>query len=108
MDAKVTDIIKIMNTIAPPTLAEEKDNIGLQCGHPDQAVKKIRVALDPTMQVVNEADQDNIDILITHHPLLFRPLASIDFSKGAICRCFPPIPTLIVWKEESTIYLLKK
>jgi len=83
MDAKVTDIIKIMNKIAPPTLAEEKDNIGLQCGHPDQAVKKLRVALDPTRQVVNEAVQDNIDILITHHPLLFRPLARIDFSKGA-------------------------
>jgi dinuclear metal center YbgI/SA1388 family protein len=83
MDAKVTDIIKIMNEIAPPALAEEKDNIGLQCGHPNQAVKKIRVALDPTMGVVNEAIQDDIDILITHHPLFFRPMTRIDFSKGA-------------------------
>ena len=83
MELKVKDIINIMNNIAPPALAEEKDNVGLQCGHPDQAVKKIRVALDPTRAVVGKAIQDDISILITHHPLLFRPLQRIDFSEGA-------------------------
>ncbi|MBW2219024.1 MAG: Nif3-like dinuclear metal center hexameric protein [Deltaproteobacteria bacterium] len=82
MDAKAIDIVDIMNQIAPSALAEEKDNVGLQCGYPDQTVEKVRVALDPTMQVVNEACQDHIDILITHHPLIFKPLRTVDFSRG--------------------------
>jgi len=82
MDVKVIDIIKIMNAIAPPALAEENDNVGLQCGHPDQAVEKIRVALDPTIQVIREAIKDGVGIIVTHHPLLFRPLQRVDFSEN--------------------------
>lgn len=82
MKAKVADIIDIMNRIAPPALAEEKDNVGLQCGHPEQGVEKIRIALDPTWEVVQDACRDRIDILVTHHPLIFKPLTSVDFSRG--------------------------
>ncbi len=78
--ATVDDIIEVMETIAPPSLAETWDNVGLQVGRGDWPVKTVWVALDPTPGVVGAACDENVDLLITHHPLLFRPLRSIDFS----------------------------
>lgn len=79
MDPTVSDIIDVLDRIAPQALAEEWDNVGLQVGDPRRPVKNIWVALDPTYQVVNAACQQNVDLLITHHPLIFKPLQSLDF-----------------------------
>jgi dinuclear metal center YbgI/SA1388 family protein len=86
MGATVAQIIKIMDKLAPPWLAEEWDNVGLQIGDPRLPVRRIWVALDPSQEVVQAACKNNVDLLITHHPLIFRPLKSIDFdtSGGAI------------------------
>ena len=83
MVATVAKIKEIMDDLAPPLLAEEWDNVGLQIGDPRQSVRRIWVALDPTLQVVKAACQKKIDLLITHHPLIFRPLKSIDFDTPA-------------------------
>jgi dinuclear metal center YbgI/SA1388 family protein len=80
MGATVAEIIEIMNQLAPPLLAEEWDNVGLQIGDSRQSVQRIWVALDPSPEVVKAACQKNVDLLITHHPLIFRPLKSIDFD----------------------------
>lgn len=80
MIVRVSDIIRIMEEIAPAALAEEWDNVGLQIGQRDWPVKKIRVALDPTPEVVSQACSENIDVLITHHPLFFKPIKKIDFD----------------------------
>jgi len=76
----VSDIIRIMETLAPSRLAEEWDNVGLQVGQRDWPVKKVWVALDPAVNVVTGACQEKADLLITHHPLIFRPLKSVDFN----------------------------
>jgi dinuclear metal center YbgI/SA1388 family protein len=80
MNATVAEIIKIMDQLAPPVLAEEWDNVGLQIGDPRLPVRRIWVALDPSPEVVKAACQKEVDLLITHHPLIFRPLKSIDFE----------------------------
>lgn len=80
MGATVAEIIKIMDQLAPPLLAEEWDNVGLQIGDPRQSVRRIWVALDPSLEVVRAACDKKVDLLITHHPLIFRPLKSIDFE----------------------------
>ena len=80
MSATVAEIIKIMDQLAPPLLAEEWDNVGLQIGDPRLPVRRIWVALDPSPEVVKAACQKEVDLLITHHPLIFRPLKSIDFE----------------------------
>ena len=80
MDVTVAEIIKIMDQLAPPLLAEEWDNVGLQIGDPRLPVRRIWVALDPSPEVVKAACEKNVDLLITHHPLIFRPLKSIDFD----------------------------
>jgi dinuclear metal center YbgI/SA1388 family protein len=69
-----------MEELAPPELAEEWDNPGLQAGSPHWPVQKVVVALDATPEVVSDACDQGADLLITHHPLLFRPIRRIDYS----------------------------
>lgn len=80
MEARISDIIDLMEVIAPSRLAEEWDNVGLQVGARDWPVRSIWVSLDPRPDVVAQAVRAGIDLLITHHPLLFKPLRSIDPS----------------------------
>ncbi len=70
----------IMEQVAPSRLAEDWDNAGLQVGKKDWLIRTIWVALDPGPDVVAHACEKNVDLLITHHPLIFSPLKSIDFS----------------------------
>ncbi|HEY3307697.1 MAG TPA: Nif3-like dinuclear metal center hexameric protein [Desulfuromonadaceae bacterium] len=74
---KVSDILGIVNKIAPPELAESWDNSGLQLGEPNAEINRIMVALDPTPAVVDSALAASCQLLITHHPLIFRPQKNI-------------------------------
>ncbi|MCF8069930.1 MAG: Nif3-like dinuclear metal center hexameric protein [Desulfobacterales bacterium] len=80
MGTTVADIISAMHVIAPPELAESWDNCGLQAGDKSWPVKKVCLSLDPTPDVISAACKAGADMLITHHPLIFSPLNSLDFS----------------------------
>jgi dinuclear metal center YbgI/SA1388 family protein len=67
-----------MEKIAPSFLAEQWDNIGLQVGHEKWPVRKVWVALDPADALMRNASGQGVDLVITHHPLLFKPLNAID------------------------------
>lgn len=75
--AKLSDLLGIINKIAPQVLAEPWDNAGLQVGDPTAEVSRIMVALDATPSVVEEAIAADCQLLITHHPLIFKPQKSI-------------------------------
>src|SRR5579875_1029395 len=81
----VSDVIAIVDDFAPPFLAMEGDAIGLQLGNVDNEVRKIWVALDPSPKVLEAAADAAIDLLVTHHALIYRPLKRIDTktAKGA-------------------------
>ena len=70
--ATVADILKYMESIAPPYMAEKWDNVGLLCGRREKQVTKILVALDPFASVIAEAIAEKADLIVTHHPLIFR------------------------------------
>ena len=74
---KTADIVGIINKIAPITLAESWDNPGLQIGDPAARVTCVMVALDPTPDVIDSALKASCQLLVTHHPLIFKPLKSI-------------------------------
>lgn len=74
---KTSDIAGIINKIAPTALAETWDNPGLQIGDPAADATRIMVALDPTPDVINSAVEASCQLLVTHHPLIFKPLKSI-------------------------------
>lgn len=73
----VSDILGIINKKFPFCLAEDWDNVGLQLGDPQATIERIMVALEPTEAVIDEAIQAGCQLLITHHPLLFKPLKQI-------------------------------
>jgi dinuclear metal center YbgI/SA1388 family protein len=79
----VADIMALMEALAPAALAEEWDNVGLQAGSRDWPARKVRLALDPLPAVVEAAARDGVGLLVTHHPLIFRPLRQLDFDTPA-------------------------
>lgn len=79
MEPKVKDIMAILEKHYPLYLAEEWDNCGLQIGDREQRVAKLAVSLDPSPDVIKMAAAERADLLVTHHPLLFSPLKSIDY-----------------------------
>jgi dinuclear metal center YbgI/SA1388 family protein len=77
---RVADMVGLMEKIAPPFLAEPWDNCGLQVGDRKWPAKKVWVALDPLYSVIDAAAGQNVDMVITHHPLIFKPLHKIDLD----------------------------
>lgn len=73
----VNDVIKEMEKIAPIYLKEDFDNVGLMVGDKNKVVKKVLLALDCTLNVIEEAKMEKVDLIITHHPLIFRKPSSI-------------------------------
>ncbi len=70
-------IIKILEEMAPMEYAESWDSVGLQLGNGDMVIDKIMVALEVTAEVAAEAEEKSVDLLLVHHPLIFKPLKSI-------------------------------
>jgi dinuclear metal center YbgI/SA1388 family protein len=76
----VCDIIEVMEAFAPLSLSETWDNCGLQVGDHKWPVKKIWVALDPLLEVVEAANRAEVDFIVTHHPLMIEPIRNIDLQ----------------------------
>lgn len=90
MDATVNDIVKIMDGIAPPVLSEHWDNVGLLIGRGSNTVKKIMLALDASPEVVEQALECNVQMIITHHPAIFDPvkqLTEINWQQKLLLDC---------------------
>ena len=73
MTPTVCEIWNVLSKWAPPGLAETWDNIGLQVGDPNAPVQRLMVALDATENVLQAASERKVQMVLTHHPLLFRP-----------------------------------
>lgn len=78
---KIPDIIALLNEIAPFDLSEDWDNSGLQVGSMNREVKKVMFGLDVSLPLLNSAASENVDLIITHHPLMFHAEKSIDFGR---------------------------
>ena len=75
--ATVADILQFVETLAPRSLKMDWDNVGLNCGSRNAPVTKIMLALDPFEHVCKEAADWGADLLVTHHPLIFRPIPMV-------------------------------
>lgn len=73
----VSEIINHIHKIAPPNLAFEWDNVGFQIGDGIMEVNKILLTLDITENAINKAIKENIDLIISHHPFIFKPIKKI-------------------------------
>lgn len=73
----VRDVVEVIHRFAPSYMKYDWDNEGLLCGSMTKPVQKILVALDPFESVCQEAAELGADLLVTHHPLIFRAPKSV-------------------------------
>jgi dinuclear metal center YbgI/SA1388 family protein len=74
---KIKDILKELETLAPLPLQESFDNAGVQAGDVEQEAVGALLCLDVTEVVVNEAIEKGCNLIISHHPLVFKPFKSL-------------------------------
>lgn len=82
-EATVGKIAVYMEELAPLGWAESWDNVGLQVGDPGRPVERVLVALELTGGVVEEAIQARTDLVVVHHPPVFKPLKALRFDSPA-------------------------
>ena len=73
----VKDIHSFLDKEAPFSTSAPWDNTGLLVGDKDKQVDKIMLSLDVTGDVIDEATKNQVDLIITHHPLIFDPVKSV-------------------------------
>jgi dinuclear metal center YbgI/SA1388 family protein len=80
---KVKDFLDIIECLAPSGLALDWDNPGLQVGDPSAKVERAALALDPSLANIRLALDLDCQLLVTHHPLIFKPVKRLSFSDPA-------------------------
>ncbi len=73
----LNDFVNVLADIAPFSLQESYDNSGIQIGSPEQKVSQGLVCLDVTPAIVREAAEKKCDLIVCHHPLIFKGVTSI-------------------------------
>ena len=74
---KVKEISAAIEDFAPKDLQESYDNAGLQVGNPDMEVSAVLLCLDVTEEVVQEAKDRHCNLIVSHHPLIFKGLKEL-------------------------------
>lgn len=80
--ATVGDIRDAIEEFAPRSLQESYDNSGLQVGNPDEPVSAVMICLDFTEEILEEAITKGCNLIVSHHPLLFKGLKEITGSNS--------------------------
>src|SRR5699024_8397290 len=78
MNIQIRHISTFLNQWAPPETKLDYDNVGLLIGHPGQSVHRILTCLDVTLDVVEEAIENNCELIVAHHPLIFKGIKRIN------------------------------
>jgi dinuclear metal center YbgI/SA1388 family protein len=75
--ATLADVVSVLEQLYDPSWARDWDAVGLVCGDPSAPVRRVLLAVDPAPAVIDEALAWRADLVLTHHPLLFRPVHSV-------------------------------
>lgn len=97
------DIIIQLEEHYPLSLQEDWDHSGLQCGDVNRDIKKVMVALDCDLRTIEEAIDQDCDMLITHHPFLFKSL-SLDLN-SYVGKCIEKAIThqLVIYSSHTPL-----
>ncbi|CAN5841845.1 Nif3-like dinuclear metal center hexameric protein [soil metagenome] len=74
---KVSEVVRVLEQLAPPAYQESYDNVGLQTGNPEDQVSGVLVTLDCTPEVVQEAIDRECNLIVAHHPVIFKALRQL-------------------------------
>ena len=79
----VRELNRLLDQRFPPVLSCDWDNDGLQVSpDPDATVTGVLVALDPSDAAIDRAAETGCNVILTHHPLIFRPLENVTPDGG--------------------------
>ena len=84
--ARVADIMRMMESWAPAWTAESWDRVGLMAGSPGAGVEKAWVALEFSESLLNQALAQGVDLLLLHHPPIFKPIDNLRTDNPATKR----------------------
>ena len=76
----LSDVVAALEARYDPGLAESWDAVGLVCGDPDVAVRRVMFAVDPVASIVEEAIEARVGLLVTHHPLFLAGVHGVPAS----------------------------
>ncbi|HEY8910022.1 MAG TPA: Nif3-like dinuclear metal center hexameric protein [Desulfosporosinus sp.] len=76
-------VAQIIERIAPKSWAEDWDNVGLLVGSGSTPIERILISLDGTLEVVEEAKAYGAQLIVAHHPIIFRPLKNLRSDNSA-------------------------
>ncbi|MCI7303480.1 Nif3-like dinuclear metal center hexameric protein [Ihubacter massiliensis] len=79
MAMKLEDVVAKIEEIASPDTQESWDNSGIQLAAGPVEIHSVLTTLEITDAVIEEADEEGVDLIVTHHPLIFGSLKSIDY-----------------------------
>ena len=79
---RVREIATFLEGKAPLSWQESYDNAGFLVGNPDDPVKRILVALDITLPVIEEAEHIGASLIVSHHPVIFQPVRQLTGQNG--------------------------
>ncbi|MCC7192846.1 MAG: Nif3-like dinuclear metal center hexameric protein [Phycisphaeraceae bacterium] len=74
---KLRDVLDCLRQLAPESLAEEWDRVGLHVGDPEQRVQRGMLCIDLTEDVMREAMHRRVDMIVAYHPPIFDPLRTL-------------------------------
>jgi len=74
---RVSNVIRALESVAPPSLAAEWDNVGLLIGDGDAPVSKLLLCIDLTAEVLAEAVAGKAQMVMAYHPVIFRPVSRL-------------------------------
>ncbi len=83
---QIRELLSFFNQWAPFQLAEDYDNVGLLVGKPETEINGVLVSLDATEDVVDEAIARNCNVVVSHHPILFKGLKKLN-GQNYVARC---------------------
>ncbi len=88
----IQNVCQFLETFAPLRLAEDWDNVGLIAGDRQRQVKNVMTCLTITPETADEAVAKNVDLIVSHHPLPFRPVKKLTTDI---------VPSALLWKLAS-------
>ncbi len=77
---KLNKLIEILEFFYPTDLAESWDNVGLQIGDERSTINRVMTTLEITPEVIDEAIERGADIIVCHHPIIFKPISNLNFK----------------------------
>lgn len=83
---QLKQITQYLESVAPLDFQESYDNAGLNIGHPDDEISGILITLDITEEILDEAIQKNLNLIVAHHPIIFGGIKKLN-GKNYIERC---------------------